>query len=523
LIEVQQPANSPATTRAPNQERNHDQDHPMKQGTPILPDIPGVLCLVLFLALVPLGGEYLLRCADTLWHIKAGAVMLEQRSLLTHDIFSHTAAGQPWMAHEWLAEIIMALVHQVGGLAGVVIFFALIAALTFWLLMRLARHYLDDLPAIFCGLTALLLAGSHLLARPHLFTWLLGTLTLYILTVRRDKLWLLPLITLAWANLHAGFFFGLLLQTIFIAGFILDRRPSHFALLPWLQEAQKQKKPALILLLSVLAAMINPFGPELFLFPFHVTGEVFILNIWEWLPPNMRSMWYFRFYILLLLVLLVFHRRSLSWTNLLLLLFFIDAAFRHSRHVSLAGIFLTPLLIELLTPWAEKLRHLLAARQSTAKQLTLSPASGPILALVLAAALFSFAGFNQPTWHRVTANFVTLPETFSPAAIDFLAESPPSGKMFNDYSLGGYLIYALNPPQPVFIDGRADMYGEEIFTDYGKITKVTEDTDALLQQYDIDWIIFPWDRPLIRYLNAGGGWAEIYRDDQLAILVRNQG
>ncbi|MFH7325997.1 hypothetical protein [Desulfurivibrio sp. C05AmB] len=67
------------------------------------------------------------------------------------------------------------------------------------------------------------------------------------------------------------------------------------------------------------------------------------------------------------------------------------------------------------------------------------------------------------------------------------------------------------------------MYGKEIFTDYGKITKVTQETDALLAQIDINWIIFPWDRPLVRYLNAGGGWTEIYRDDQLAILVRNQG
>jgi hypothetical protein len=96
----------------------------MKKNTPILPDTAGVLSLVLFSSLVFLGGKYLLRCADTLWHIKAGSIMLAQRSLISHDIYSHTADGKPWMAHEWLSEVVMALCHQVAGLAGVVVFYS---------------------------------------------------------------------------------------------------------------------------------------------------------------------------------------------------------------------------------------------------------------------------------------------------------------------------------------------------------------------------------------------------------------
>lgn len=492
----------------------------MKKNTQVLPDVAGVLCLVLFSGLVFLGGKYMLRCADTLWHIKAGSVMLEQRSLITHDIFSHTAGGKPWIAHEWLSEVIMALCHQVAGLAGVVVFFSLLVACTFWLLLRLAKHYLDDLPALFCVFSALLLAGSHLLARPHLFTWFFGALTLYLLSLRREKLFLLPPITLVWANLHGGFLIGLLVQGIFLGGLLLDNLPRPFSLRQWWVNAGHGKKPALILLLSTLAALATPFGVELFLFPFQVTGEVFINNIGEWTAPNLREMWYFRFYLLIILLLLSLSRERISWTNLLLLLFFVNAAFRHARHVSLAGIFLTPLLIELITPWVEKLWRLLPARKPEAEQLALSPFTGPVITFALAAVLLVTGSVNPPAWQQVSEKIFPLPESFSPAAIHYLTEHPPQGKMFNEYALGGYLIYALNPPQKVFIDGRADMYGEKIFTDYGKIAEVDKEADALLTQYGVDWLIFPWDRPLVRYLSAGGDWSEVYRDSQVAILVR---
>lgn len=462
-----------------------------------------------------------MRCADTLWHIKAGSIMLAQGGLITHDIFSHTAEGQPWMAHEWLAEVVMALCHQVAGIAGVVIFFSLLVAFTFWLLLRLARQYLDDLPALFCVFVALLLAGSHLLARPHLFTWFFSVLTLHILLVRRERLFFLPLLTLVWANTHGGFILGLLLQGIFLAGFVLEQRPTPFSLRQWWVTGSQGRKPALVLLLSVLAGLVTPFGLELYLFPFHVTGDAFINNIGEWTAPNLRTLWPFRFYLLLLLLLLALGKVRVGWTNLLLLIFFVNAAFRHSRHVSLAGILLTPLLVQLLVPWGHRLRSLLPAKKSRAAELTLSPVSGPVATFCLAALLFATAGSLQPALRDSLAEqFFPLPEHFSATALDYLAESRPQGRMFNEYSLGGYLIYSLEPAEKVFIDGRADMYGEKIFTDYGKIAKAEAEADELLAQYGVDWIIFPWDRPLIRYLKAGGDWREVYRDSQVSILVR---
>jgi hypothetical protein len=114
-----------------------------------------------------------------------------------------------------------------------------------------------------------------------------------------------------------------------------------------------------------------------------------------------------------------------------------------------------------------------------------------------------------------------LSEKFPAQAVQYLASHPLPGKMLNEYFIGGYLLYALTPAQKVFIDGRADMYGEKIFGDYLKIVQLNEATDRLLGKYEVDWVIFPVKEPLLLYLKAGGQWTGVYRDRQVEILQRN--
>jgi hypothetical protein len=494
----------------------------MKKSWRILPDLAGVYCLAIFTTLVVLGGKHALSAGDTFWHIKAGATMLERHSLLSRDIFSHTAFGRPWIAHEWLSEVIMAGLHQLAGLPGVVLFFFFLAALTYWLLFRLLSHFAGDGLAIFCVTVAVLLSLPHLLVRPHIFTWLFGVATLFILSARRDRLYLLPLLSAVWANLHGGFLFGILLQTVFIAGFMLDHRPRPItARQAWLDLLRRSQKPILILTLSILAAGLNPHGFALFLFPFLVTKTVFMDHIIEWGAPDLGKTWYFKYYLLGILFLLTFNRPKINWTNRLLLIFFVNTAMNHLRNINLAGFFLSPLLAELLTPWSRRLRARFTARQPVSGQLSLSPLTGPFATFLLAAALGLASYANGPLWQRLSPVMFPLSEKFPAQAVQYLASHPLPGKMLNEYFIGGYLLYALTPAQKVFIDGRADMYGEKIFGDYLKIVQLDEATDQLLSEYEIGWLIFPVKEPLLLYLKAGGGWTEVYQDRQVAILQRN--
>lgn len=176
----------------------------------ILPDIPGLYGFIVFVTLFIFDGGKALLDGDTFWHIKAGMTMLDKGSLLTQDIFSHTAKGISWTAHEWLAEVIMAGLHHWAGLQGVVLFYFLIAALSFWLLFRLARRLTNEWLALLWVSMAFAFSMTHLLARPHIFSWLFGVCTLSLLQQGGRARFLLPPLIALWANLHGGFVLGLI-------------------------------------------------------------------------------------------------------------------------------------------------------------------------------------------------------------------------------------------------------------------------------------------------------------------------
>jgi hypothetical protein len=52
---------------------------------------------------------YVLSDPDTLMHITSGSWMLEHHLIPSVDPFSHNTDGLSWIAHEWLAQILMAL------------------------------------------------------------------------------------------------------------------------------------------------------------------------------------------------------------------------------------------------------------------------------------------------------------------------------------------------------------------------------------------------------------------------------
>jgi hypothetical protein len=485
----------------------------------ILPDIAGVYGLVIFISFVLFAGKKALGDGDTLWHIKFGDLILERGELITSDIFSHTAAGKPWTSHEWLAEVIMAAVHRVAGLPGVVIFYFLIAALSFWILFKIAQECgAGEWLSIFTVSLALCLSLTHLLARPHIFTWLFGLTTLYILLKGGRSLFLLPILMIPWTNLHGGFALGLVLQGLFLAGSILDKLLTASSK-PALRTIWDEHKILfIVLLLSLVATGVNPFGYHLLLFPFEVSKGSFRTLISEWLSPSLQTFWHFRLYLLFLFFLLFFSGPRINWFNRLLLLFFVNASLTHARHISIVGLFLTPLVVQGIKPYLEQLT-LNRKRSPAGTELSLSPATGPLATVVLGSLLISLGSLHWEPWERLNRAIIPNPKKFSSGLVEFLQNRLPEGNLFNNDEWGDYLIYAMDPPPKLFLDGRLDMYGEQILEDYSKIVNIDEEADALLDSYEIEWVLFP-PGSFTRYLKARPYWKELYVNDQVSVLVR---
>ena len=484
-----------------------------------LPDIAGLYGFVTFTLLFIFDHGKSLIDGDTFWHIAAGERMLQTGTILTKDIYSHTALDKPWTAHEWLSEIVMAWLHQYTGITGTAIFFFLISALSFWLLFRIVSAMTGNWTAIVATSIALAFSMTHMLVRPHVFSWLFGIITLYALHKQGRWFWLLPPLTALWANLHGGFILGLALQSLTIAGTFLDELFSK-GKADYSYLFQKIKRPAGFFGLSVLAAGINPFGFKLYLFPFEVTKGIFSSSITEWLPPNLQEEWLFRLFFLLILLLMSLKSSQTNWTDRLFVLFFFNASLTHQRYIGMASVFLCPYLARALKslPWPKIKTSTMPTDQNQVKTSTVS---GPIMTIILALGFIILAGSGSPGSRAVLDTFLPLPTASHPVeAIKYLNQTQLPGHMFNKYSWGGYLIYALNPSQKVFIDGRADMYGEEIFGDYQKIVSLDAEAEDLLKRHEIGWVIFSTDTALIRYLKTTGQWEETYADEVATILVR---
>src|SRR3954470_23321100 len=132
---------------------------------------PLVLGVGLFVCLMNAGGETLLGDPDSHWHIAVGNWMLAHGTVPTVDTFSFTFAGQPWIAKEWLSQLLMALAYNVRGWGGVAALSAAAIGASFALLLRLLLRDLTPLPALLFTLAALVMTAPHLLARPHLLAF----------------------------------------------------------------------------------------------------------------------------------------------------------------------------------------------------------------------------------------------------------------------------------------------------------------------------------------------------------------
>ena len=157
------------------------------------------------------GWQSLLADADVGWHIRTGEYILNHHQVPHHDLYSFSKPGAPWYAWEWLTDVIDGLLFRWAGLKGVVLAAGVIIALFATTLMR---RIVDAGAHLFVALLVTLLsvgsASMHFLARPHVFTLLLLSLSMGLIEADRSgaspaRMWWLVPITLVWTNLHGGF------------------------------------------------------------------------------------------------------------------------------------------------------------------------------------------------------------------------------------------------------------------------------------------------------------------------------
>ncbi|MFT5193710.1 MAG: MFS family permease, partial [Candidatus Promineifilaceae bacterium] len=426
---------------------------------------------------------------DLFWHLKTGEYILENGIPHQDPSFSFTATDREWVTHEWLTQVLMTTIYKfLGGLNGLSIIFALLIALAFGLLFWASdgQPYLAGF-STFWGITASL---PFLNARPQMFNLLFGAwIVLVAEQVRRGKwptrlVWTFPLLFVLWVNMHGGFLLGFVILGVYVVGeglqlFFSGEREEG---LNW----QQIQTFAFSGVVGFIASIINPNTYRMWLYAFEtLTSDAMRDTILEWQSPNfhMWVFWFFGFMLMATFFVMIYSKRLVLWTDVLFIAGTTFASLQSVRNIPLFALVAIPILS----------RHLLGLFMNTPWYPLFSGlAPDPIpnrmmnriswFAIVLV--LIGMIAFSMEELGKTKE---TIGRKFPIAAVDWLeSEGLSQARIFNEYEWGGYLIWR---NVPTFIDGRADLFGDELIYFYMQTYTRQSSWREPLDKFDVEYLL----------------------------------
>jgi hypothetical protein len=447
---------------------------------------------------------------DVWWHLKVGATLLSTHRWPSADPYSFTAHGSPWIAYEWLGEVLLAAVERAWGLQGLMALDLALTAAILLALYALATLRCRNSKAAFvvCAVSLPLVYLSCSL-RPQMLGYLFLVLTLLALERfrqgRTGALWLLPLLFLVWVNTHGSFVIGLGALGVYGASGLVHIQWGELRSRLW--TSGERLRLELVALLTLVALTLTPYGTEVCLYPLNMafSQPINVGNIKEWQSMMFGAFFGKLFLALVLGFLLAQVTLRPAWHLAELALFFagIVAACLHVRFVLVFVPFSVPLLAVILARWIPPYEP--------------SRDKYPLNALLMVLAVAGMVWFF-PSRAKLES---VMEEKWPVKAVTYLKQHPVPRPMYNTYGYGGYLIWQLHGQNKVFVDGRADTYERVgVLADYLSISRLAPTTPFLLDAYNVQSCLLDRDEPLATLLAASPGWRRVYSDKLSALFVR---
>jgi hypothetical protein len=262
---------------------------------------------------------------------------------------------------------------------------------------------------------------------------------------------------------------------------------------------------------AVAACCCTPYGWNALLGSAKILSLGKLLTmIWEWMPANFGEWSFFEFFLLGLIGLAFYRGLTLSVPRIILVLGLLWMALSHARNIEIFA-FIAPLV--LAKPFAEQLGTLQARLASPRESQSRSHV------MMLAALAVTVAGWAS-TKAFVAYHPFTFLESQTPAkAVDVLQQRKAE-RIFSTSPFGGYLV---SRDIKAFIDGRAELYGEQFVIDYfdAVTAKDVETLLRLLDTYKIDATLLTPTLPATKVLDHLPGWKRLYADDIAVVHVRD--
>lgn len=473
---------------------------------------PGGLFLSAMLVAMAISVTGLIQDPDFWWHLRAGQLILASRSLISTDPFTYTVASHHWTMHEWLTEVAFALMHQLAGLGLIIMVLSAITWLGLLCVMLRARLRRPNAFILGAGLALATLAGSSIWGpRAQMITFALSCLVLLIIERHLQRggrlVWGLVPLFLLWSNLHSGFVIGLAFIAVVIVAELAGRRLG----LAGGADLSRVRTLGLVLLACTLASLVNPNGPGILVYAFQTQSSPAQQSlIAEWQSPDFH-LWEMRAFEVMLLSLaaMIAVNRRLRARDAALAVVTTALALQSVRHIALFVAAATPVWIDQAQLLAGRLRHRTRSRRALPSQAFRSF----VYAAVVGGILALYADARVVPAFATTETSASYAAYFPVCAARWLAESPRSLRIFNQYGEGGYLAYALSSRgDKVFIFGDAALMGDPLLYQYADVERVQPDWDSIIRGYGSDIVLFDTDTPLVDVMAHSTDWIEVYKD-----------
>lgn len=444
---------------------------------------------------------------DYFWHLATGE-LIASSGIPRDDPFSFTRFGAPWIADQWLSELVLYLTTSAWGETPTLAVFGAVAGMSFWgLTAALNRRGVTVAAVVLGALPFLMLAVPYVTARPQVLSWaLLATELALLVTVDARRRWpglLIPPLFVLWANVHGLYVVGLIVGLIYLVATFAGRTPlAH----------RGRGYAAMIAAASLAACLVTPYGPDglLYVLNFTDAGDWGFVNLQEWQSPDFHDPLMLPLIVLVVALLVVGGRVGPGWLYAVSV-FGLFLALIAVRNAPVAGL----LAIPTLAFAAQRiLGSTLASRPPPTTQSRGRRIVEVALAGVIAAAAVSIAAVYRPD------SEATVAARFPVQAVSALRSSDPDARILAHYGWGGYVLYAVSDfGGKVFVDGRNHLYGDEVLEDYAAIVGADPDWSDLVDRYGVEAILLKPDAPLVGISPAG--WCEAYRDSRQVLLLES--
>jgi len=445
-------------------------------------------------------------------HITNGRIFIEKGIIVSTNYYSYTEPTFEAINHHWLSGVIFYLVHKVWDFKGLSLFYLLISGLTVFFFFQTAKYKSDFNTAFLITFLLIPLLSDRKEIRPEGFSYLFLGIYYYLLTLYYDKkipfkpiLPTILLIQLIWVNTHIFFIFGIFIITLFLV--------NHF-----IKTKEINRELTTLLVSSILVSLVNPYGISGLVEPFNIFrsyGYLIVENMSVFFMQK-RAPEFKYIYVEIL---------AIVWGYFAIHITLNKEIKKHFIHIVLTVVFML---------MAFKINRII-----------------PIFAMVLIpyiAEIFYEGmkdyGYKIPQWIIPTAILISLipghyysllkpgigiglAENIN-ASADFFRETHIKGPIFNNYDIGGYLIYHLPDGEKVFVDNRPEAYSVSFFEDiYIPMQEKENIWEQMDKKYGFNTIYFyrrdatPWAQPFLIRRIQDAIWVPIFVDNYTLIVIKN--